>query len=146
MLSLRSSQRLNAVLDMWVERTQDEVAKWRASNIRAARRYGAIFAGSIWVAVSILAIYGLLFFSSGGVVVAIQRDVSGRAWWVTPGAILMIFPIIYACFRQQSRSRLREYERLTICPKCDSAGDNNAGAQCQCGGTFVPSSTVKWVE
>jgi hypothetical protein len=131
---------------MWVERTPDEVAKWRAAKTRAARRYGAIFAGSIWVAVSILATCGWSFFSSGGGVVAVQRDVSGRVWWVMPLAILMIFPFVYFCFRQQSRSRLREYERLTICPKCDSAGDNNAGAQCQCGGTFVPSSTVKWVE
>ena len=131
---------------MWVERTQDEVTKWRASKTRAARRYGAIFAGSLWVAVPILAISGWSFFSSGGVVMAVQRDVSGRVWWVMPGAILMIFPITYFCFRQQSRSRLREYERFTICPKCDSAGVNDAGAQCQCGGTFVPSSTVKWVE
>jgi hypothetical protein len=131
---------------MWVERTQDEVTKWRASKTRAARRYGVIFAGSIWVAVSIMVIYGWSLFSSGGVVVAVQRDISARVWWVMPGAILMIFPIIYFCFRQQSKSRLREYDRFTICPKCDSAGDNNAGAPCRCGGTFVPSSTVRWVE
>jgi hypothetical protein len=56
------------------------------------------------------------------------------------------FPFACWVFRRESRRELEKTMRRTICPKCDTSAEAHAGTACQCGGTFVPQSKMKWVD
>jgi len=95
------------------------------------------------IAVLVLSAGWVVSFQAG---MAVQRSFGGTFWTRLPIFAVLASPIIFIARRVESRKALRRAELRTICPKCDTAADGNAGATCQCGGTFVPSSTVKWVD
>ena len=126
---------------MWITRTSEEVAKWNTAATREARFQGLLFGG--------LACGGIAVLLAGGWVasakwVAVQDGVSGGFWLRLPVFLLLGLPVAVWLFRREKRSHLERASRMTICPKCDTAGEENAGEQCQCGGEFVLQSTVRW--
>jgi hypothetical protein len=129
---------------MWIERAPEEEAKWRATAEKTARSHGLMIGLLGWGGAVILVSAGwVASFSTG---MAVQRNYGGTFWMR-----LLIFgvigsPIIFIARRVEMRKALRKDLARTICPKCDTAAEGNAGATCQCGGAFVPMSTVKWVE
>ncbi|MDR3458527.1 MAG: hypothetical protein P4N60_13840 [Verrucomicrobiae bacterium] len=131
---------------MWIQRTPEEITKWQKAAESEARSHGRFIAGIVWVAVSMLCAGGWFIFLSGGAGVVVQSDVSGSFWLRLPIFGLVAAPIAYWIFRHERRKELTKIARRTICPKCDTPADGNPGANCQCGGSFVPASTVRWVE
>jgi len=75
-----------------------------------------------------------------------QRAVAGSFGLRFSVIALLLAPFMYWIFRCERRKELHKLSQVTICPQCDKAGDGNAGGTCQCGGKFVPASTLKWVE
>ena len=131
---------------MWIQRTPEESAKWQKAAESDARSNGRLVGGLVWVASSVVAAGGWYFFLSGGAGVVVQKDVGGSFWVRLPLFGLLAAPFAYLVFRYESRKALRKNLARTICPACDTGSEANAGATCQCGGTFVSASAVKWVE
>jgi hypothetical protein len=127
---------------MWIERTAEEVTKWNTVAQREARRHGLLMGASVGFFVSVLASCGW-FFSMQGVV---QHSVTGSVLVRLPIFAVLVLPFSVWIYRRESHKEMTKASRRTICPKCDTAGEGNAGATCQCGGVFVPQSTMKWVE
>jgi len=129
---------------MWVQRTSEEGAQWKANAEKDARSHGLMIGLWGWAGAVILLSAGwIVSFSTG---MATQRNFGGTFWMR-----LLIFgiigsPIIFIARRVESRKALRKDMDRTICPKCDTAAERNAGTACHCGGTFVSASTVRWVE
>lgn len=129
---------------MWVKRTPEEIAKWQEGMVRQARTDGLLIGIVAWV-------LGALVLSGGWVVsfgagFAVQRNFGGTFWTRLPIFAVICAPIVFLARRVESRRAMRSAGVRTICPQCDTAAESNAGAACQCGGTFVLSSTMKWVE
>ena len=131
---------------MWTQRTPEEVEKWRQAAANEACSHGRLIGGLVWVAVAVLAAGGWFFFMGGNAGVAIQRNVSGGFWLRLPIFGIIAAPFAYFVFRTERRKERARIAARTICPQCDSAGEGNANTPCQCGGTFVSASTMKWVE
>jgi hypothetical protein len=129
---------------MWVQRTPEEEAQWRATAEKEARSQGLLIGVVGWVGAVILVSTGwFVSFRTGGAA-PISHD--GTFWTRLPIFAVLGSPIIFIARRVESRKGLRKDLARTICPKCDTAAENNAGAPCPCGGAFVPASTVRWVE
>lgn len=140
--SIQSS--LNQLSRMWIQRTPEELAQWQIDSDKQARSDGLTVGVIAWVG-SVLLMSGgwLVSFSSG---VAVQRSFGGTFWTRLPIIALLGLPVLFIARRLESRKALRKSQLRTICPKCDTAAEANAGSACPCGGTFVFSSTMKWVE
>ena len=131
---------------MWIPRTPEESIKWQKAGEREAGSHGRLIAGITWVLVSISFAGGSFFFLSGGIGVVLEKPISGGFWLRLPACVLVAAPFAYWLFRYEKRKELAKIKRRTICTHCETTGDDNLGAACQCGGSFVSSSTVKWVE
>lgn len=131
---------------MWTQRTTEEIAKWQKAAEGEARAHGRLIAGIVWILVAVVGAGGWLFFSSGGNAIGFQREVSGSFWLRLPVFGLVAAPFAWFIFRHERKKELARIARRTICPQCDAAAEGNEGAACRCGGLFVPSSTMKWVE
>ena len=59
---------------------------------------------------------------------------------------LAMLPIAYWMYRRESKRELVKIDARTVCPKCDSGGEANDGATCQCGGAFISQREMKWVD
>src|ERR1041385_3949883 len=129
---------------MWVQRTPEEVAKWHTATEREARSHGRLMGGAVWALVSVLGAGGWVVSFSAGF--AAQRSTPGTFWWRLPIVAILALPFAWFVFRRESKKELAQITRRTICSKCDTAGESNAGTSCQCGGVFVSHSTMKWVE
>ena len=129
---------------MWIQRTPEEEAKWRASAEKDARSHGLMIGLLGWGIAVVLVSAGWFVSFSGGM--AVQRSYGGSFWMRLLIFGVIASPIIFIARRVESRKALRKDLARTICPKCDTAAEGNAGASCQCGGAFVPASTVRWVE
>jgi hypothetical protein len=81
---------------------------------------------------------------SGGFVV--HRTMLGSFWLRLLIIGVIMAPFSWFVFRRECRNDLAKIHGRSICPKCDTAADGAADALCPCGGTFVPQSTVKWIE
>ena len=129
---------------VWVHRTPEEEAQWRARAEEGARSLGLMIGLLGWAGAVILASFGwVVSFSTG---LAVQRSYGGTFWTRLLVFAMLGSPIIFIARRVESRKALRKDLARTICPKCDTAAEGNAGSACQCGGAFVPASTVRWVE
>jgi hypothetical protein len=78
--------------------------------------------------------------------VAVQGSFGGTFWTRLPIFAVLLSPVVFLAGRVERKKAVRKAELQTICPKCDTGGEGNAGASCQCSGTFLPTSTMKWVE
>jgi hypothetical protein len=129
---------------MWIPRTPDEETKWRAAAEKSARSHGLTIGLAAWgIAVLVLSSGWFVSFSSG---LAIERNYGGSFWTRLLFFGLIGSPIVYFVWRIESRKALRKDLARTICPKCDTAAEDNAGTDCECGGTFVSAGSVRWVE
>lgn len=129
---------------MWVSRTPEEIARWQLVAEKEARTHGWTIALMAWgIAVLVLASGWVVSFSTG---VAVGGSWGGTFWTRLPLFAVVGSPVIFIIHRYESRKAMRKAQSRTICPKCDVSGVGNSGAVCQCGGEFVPLSTVKWIE
>jgi len=142
----RGISTLGIIYVMWIQRTPEEIEKWQKTAEREACSHGRFVGGLVWLVVSVCASGGWYVFLSSGAGVAVQRGVTGSFWLRLPIFGLIAAPFAYFVFRYESRKELVKIMRRTVCPRCDTGADGNAGATCNCGGTFVSSSTMKWVE
>src|SRR5207245_5235951 len=71
---------------------------------------------------------------------------AGSFWSRFPIFATLRLPIAFWFFRRDSRKELGRLKKLTICPKCETAGEGNAEAACGCGGRFALQSTVRWID
>ena len=62
------------------------------------------------------------------------------------GALVVGALIGLGVFRDVRRSELKNKLSLTVCPRCEKMGKHNDGAKCDCGGEFVKTSEVRWVD
>lgn len=131
---------------MWIKRTPEEIAQWEKGAERQASSHGWIIAGPVWVLVSVFAASGFYTFLFGGTVVATQQSASDSFWFRLPIFGVVAAPFVYWIFRHERKKELAKIKRRTICTQCDTAASSNAGTACECGGSFVPSSTMKWIE
>src|SRR5437870_1733476 len=129
---------------MWVQMTPEEAAKWTKRAEKEARSHGLTVGAGAWVLATLVLSGGwIVSFRQG---VAVQRSFFGTFWTRLPVFALLTLPFAYIAFRSERKKALREALGRTICPKCDIVGERNAGAACECGGLFLPHSTMKWVE
>lgn len=129
---------------MWIQRSPEEVAKWKLNTERQARADGLMIGVLGWAGAAVLLSAGwVVSFQSG---VAVQGSFGGTFWTRLPIFVVLASPVVFIARRYESKKSLRKAASRTICPQCDTPGDGNAGASCKCGGSFVPSSTMKWVE
>ena len=131
---------------MWIQRTPEEIARWQKASDSEACSHGRLIGGIVWLLVAVSSAGGWFFFLSGGASILSQRDVSGGFWLRLPIFGLVAAPFAYFVFRYERKKELAKIVRRTICPQCDTTAENNAGAPCKCGGSFVPTRTMKWVE
>ncbi len=129
---------------MWTQRTPEEVAKWHEATEREARSHGRLIAGIVWVGVSVLVAGGWFVSFRGGF--ATHSSTSGSFWLRLPIFAALALPFAWFVYRRESRSELAKLTRRSICTKCEASGESEPGTACQCGGTFVAASTVRWVE
>ena len=128
---------------MWVARTPEEVKKWHQSTKRDARLDGWILGGGCWLGLTALLAGGLIVGGRSGIVA--QDSVGGGSFWMRfPPFALGMVPFGYWLYRREVAEKIARALQMTICPKCDTAGELNAGVACSCGGTFVLQSTVRW--
>jgi len=129
---------------MWISRTPEEVAKWNAAAAREARTHGFFVAGLSWLGITVVLAGGWIASRWG---VAAQDSVAGGSFWSRfPIFAVLGLPFAYWFFRRESRSELERSLHMTICPKCDTAGEGDAEADCDCGGAFVLQSSVRWAD
>jgi len=129
---------------MWVQRTPEEEAQWRTTAEKEARSQGLLIGVLGWVGAVLLVSTGwFVSFRTGGAAPIIH---DGTFWTRLPIFAVLGSPIIFIARRVETRKSLRKDLARTICPKCDTPAENNACAACPCGATFVPASTVRWVE
>lgn len=131
---------------MWTPRSPEEITQWHKNAEREAISHGRMIAGIVWVVVAIVSASGWLFFLSAGTGIAIQRNVTADFWLRVPVFGLIAAPFAYFIFRTEKRKELARIKLRTICPACDTSAENNPGAACKCGGSFVLASTLKWIE
>ena len=129
---------------MWIPRTPEEITKWHAATQREARSAGWLVAGLSWLGLTAILAGGWIAGGRAGVIA--QDSVAGGSFWSRfPIFAVAGLPVAYWLFRRESRRELESALQMTICPKCETAGEGNADTVCQCGGTFVLQSTVRWV-
>ena len=130
---------------MWVQRTEQEIAEWNLATAREARTQGLVFAGFSWLGITAILAGGWIAGGRAGVVA--QGAVAGGGFWSRfPIFALVGLPVAYWMFRRTRREELKRARLMTICAKCDTAGEENAEAHCECGGKFVLQSTLRWVD
>jgi hypothetical protein len=128
---------------MWIPRTPEEVEKWHAASQREARSHGWLIAGLSWLGIVVVLAGGWIAGGRAGVIA--QDSVAGGSFWIRfPIFAIAGLPVAYWLYRRESRRELESALQMTICPKCETAGEDNAGAACPCGCTFVLQSTVRW--
>lgn len=79
-------------------------------------------------------------------VVAQDNLPSGSIWTRLPLCGLVVLPFAFWFFRHERNKEFERSSSMTICPKCETAGEGNADTDCACGGKFVLQSNVRWVE
>jgi hypothetical protein len=131
---------------MWIQRTPEEIAKWQKAAEGEACSHGRLIGGIVWLLVAAFSAGGCFFFLSSGNGIVGQREVSGSFLLRLPIFGLIAAPFAYFIFRYERKKELAKITRRTICPLCDTPAEGNTGAARKCGGLFVPSSTMKWVE
>jgi hypothetical protein len=129
---------------MWVPRNPDEVTKWNQAAEQEARSEGLMIGIGTWVvATPVLSAGWIVSFHAG---IALPGGFSGTFWSRLPVFALVTLPFAFVAFSYERKKALKKALDRTICPKCDLAGDCNAGAVCACGGAFIAQSAMKWVE
>lgn len=130
---------------MWVNRTSEETEKWKAAAAREARFHGLLFAGGCWLVITPILAGG--WIAGGRMGVVAQDSVAAGSFWTRlPIFALLGLPVAYWLFRHERSKSLASSAQMTICPKCDTAGEGNVDAGCECGGNFVLQSSVRWVD
>ena len=133
-------------MSMWIQRTPDEIALWQKRAEGEASSHGRLIAGISWLLVSIFGACGWTFLYSGGTGIVMQKEISGSFWMRLALFGLITAPFFYWIFRYERRKELAKIKLRTVCPQCDTPASGNAGTACKCGGSFVLTSTMKWVE
>lgn len=128
---------------MWVERTPEDVVKWRRATEKEGRFSGILFAGGVYLGISILLAGGWFV---GRHAVWVERDQSENFWTRLPIILLIGLPVAIWLFKREKARGIERCSQMTTCPKCDTAAEGNAGSPCDCGGSFVLQSTVKWID
>jgi len=129
---------------MWVPRTPDEVAKWREATVRESLSNALTVGLIVWVSISALAAGGLVLSNRG--TYAVRTGMWSSFWARFPVCAAFVLPILCFGFWRIHESDVAKHERRTVCPKCNSSGESNAGSECGCGSVFVLCSSVRWVE
>jgi uncharacterized RDD family membrane protein YckC len=127
---------------MWVQRTAEQTARWRESSKREARSDARLIAGLCLVLFPLLMAGGWFVGLRFGIVLKTTGGGFSRLLWF----VLITLPFAWFVFRRTYRDELAKAERRTVCAQCDAGGEHPPGTACACGGTFVPASTVKWVD
>jgi hypothetical protein len=129
---------------MWVSRTPEEIARWNAAVEKQARSDGFQIAAMAWLGSTVVLSAGwVASFRTG---VAVEGGFGGTFWTRVPVFAVATLPIALIAYRYERKKRLRRANEQTICPNCDTASSCNVGSSCSCGGSFVPQSTMKWIE
>ena len=128
---------------MWIPRTQEEVGKWNDAATREARFQGFLFGGLAWAGVAAILAGG---WSASAKWVAVQDGASGSFWFRLPIFLILGLTVAVWLFRREKRNHFERASQMTICPKCDTAAEGNAGASCECGGEFVLQRNVRWAD
>jgi len=127
---------------MWVQRTAGEREQWHRTTARDARSHGLIIGGMVWVVLSLMLAGG--WVASAQFAVVAESGGSGSFWKRLPILAIVILPLCWWISRREGKRKLHSAIHRTICPKCETAAEGNAGLSCDCGGSFMPQSTVKW--
>lgn len=131
---------------MWIERTPEEIKQWEKKAESEASSHGWLIAGTVWLLVSICLASGVSIFYGSGTIIATQTNVTGIFWFRFLLYGLLAAPFAYWVFRRERKKEHIKIKQRTVCPQCDTSASGNAGATCRCGGSFVLTSTVKWIE
>ncbi len=130
---------------MWIARTQEEVTKWHAATKREARSAGWLIAGLSWLGITALLAGGWIVGGRAGFIT--ENSVAAGSFWSRfPIFAIAGLPVAYWLFRRESARELESSMQMSICPKCEATGEGNAGTPCECGGSYVRQSTVRWVD
>jgi hypothetical protein len=130
---------------MWIQRTPKEIESWHTSTKRDARFQGFIFAGGVWFCLNVILAASWIAGGYAGLVA--QDSVTEVGFWRRfPIFAVAGFPVAYWLFKRECKKETERAGHMTICPKCERAGENNEGQTCGCGSTFVAQSGVRWVD
>ena len=129
---------------MWIQRTPEEISRRQKSVEKEALSQGWIFGVLGWLAVVVVTSTGWLFCLQFGIVA--ESRFGGTFWSRLPVFAVIGLPIIFLTRRSVSKGILEKAARRTICPKCDTPSEGNAGETCKCGGAFIATKEMKWVD
>src|SRR5689334_10053650 len=110
---------------MWIPRTPEEITKWHAATQREARMAGWLIAGLAWLIITALLAGGWIMGGRAGFLP--ENSVAAGSFWSRfPIFALAGLPVAYWLFRRESNRELESAKQMTICPKCETAGEGNA--------------------
>jgi hypothetical protein len=129
--------------NMWIQRNSEELKRWNAAARKDARFQGLLMGGLIWVGASIILAGGWVASANW---VAVTQRLAGGFWSRLLFVGALGLPFAAWVYRREERRQFQMAAEMTICPRCDTSGEDNAGAACQCGGEYVLQSTMRWVD
>ncbi len=126
---------------MWIDRTPQEKLAWANRSRSQASRFAFAIGASAFIVLT-----ACLYF---GVSLNLRAQMFAGAATRPVSLGVAIFAGLFigiGLFRDVRRSELKKMEEAAICPLCNAFSESSSAAQCSCGGTFVPTSEVRWVD
>ena len=129
---------------MWVSRTAEEIERGSVATEREACASGRWAGIAAWLI--LVGIFAGVGMGKERQRVNLELTFGGTA--LSRGLIfgVLALPVAFWIYRWERQRVLRQAASRTLCPRCGNVGEQNAGALCLCGGVFVATQTIKWLE
>ena len=128
---------------MWVPRTEEEKRQWMTRMHSQATAFA--------LRLFVLGCAGgtaVLYFGIRPAFLPPRHTFMGGLSWSSRlvGCLLLsALASWYGCYDVR-RKQIEKELAQTVCPACGTLGQRNHGGPCNCGGTFVKVSEVRWVD
>jgi len=130
-----------SITAMWIPRTKEEQDRWTARTHAQARSFALGIGILVFIGVTSAMYFGVSLVAAHRMFMGPSSRPMGLIGALLAGAFIGL-----GVFRDVRRSELKKHLSLTICPRCGTMGQLNEGEKCGCGGEFVKTSKVRWVD
>ena len=132
----------------WVRKDEEELRRERIAREAARRSLRGPLVGASLLTAACLGLYALgVRGFIGGTVIASPQGIRSPLTFAAVG--VAFFVASFFIFRRRQGTAGESpfaTQSATICNRCHESSLEEAGGQCECGGTFEPLEHWKWVE